>query len=73
MLLFVRGDGVKLKPLIMFKGVPNARIAQGFEGFDDERVLHIVQENAWTNNNVLEYWCDSLQEEQAERSFYLTH
>jgi len=33
----------------VFKGVPNARIVQEVKGFDDERALHITQQNAWTD------------------------
>jgi len=34
-----RGDGVKLKPLIVYKGVPGARIEAEVTGFDDDLMM----------------------------------
>ena len=55
-LLAVRGDGRKLKPLIVFKGVSNARVSQEVRNYDDDISLHTAQAKAWTDEDVLKYW-----------------
>jgi len=57
-LFFARGDAVKFPPLIVYKGVPNARVEAEVEEYDDQDALHCVQENAWTDAEVLEIWCN---------------
>jgi len=44
----------------VYKGVPGARIEVEVTGFDDAEAVHCVQENAWTDSEVLNYWCGSI-------------
>ena len=55
-LLFTRGDGVKCTPLIVYKGTFNGRVSREVKGFDDNRAMHVAQDKAWTNYDVLNYW-----------------
>jgi len=51
-ILLARGDGQKLKPLIVFKTIPDARVAREVEKYNNKRTHHTVQENAWTDTQV---------------------
>lgn len=64
-LLSVRGDGVKCKPLIVYKGAPFARIYNEVRAFDDDFALHTVQDKAWTDLTVLRYWCTRIWSQAA--------
>ena len=59
-ILLARGDGQKYKPMIVFKAVPGARIAREIMAYDDENAHHTVQENAWTDEEVLEGWNEEI-------------
>lgn len=67
-ILLVRSDGQKYKPLIVFKAVPGARIAHEIEEYDDDEVHHTVQENAWTDEEVLKTWNEEIWSPIIERN-----
>lgn len=53
-LLLVRGDGYKYPPLIVFKAIPDARIARELKEFDDGDAYHTVQKSAWSSSRAME-------------------
>lgn len=55
-LLGIRSDGVKLKPLIVYRGAPNATVNREVSDLDDDAAMHTVQRNAWTDLAVLTHW-----------------
>jgi hypothetical protein len=55
-LFLIRADGVKCKPLIVFKGSSKGRIAKEVKGFNNEHITCCAQSNAWCDLQVLEIW-----------------
>ncbi len=53
-LLVVTLTGEKLSPFIIFKGMPNGRVAQEVSQFDSN-VVCTVQKNAWMDKTTFLY------------------
>ena len=58
-LVCVAADGTKLPPLIVYKAKPNGTVQREFKHFPKE-CKYIVQENAWTDEQVMLYWVDNV-------------
>ena len=60
--LAVSADGDKLKPMVIFKGTPDGRIATrelpDFETSDE--LLLCCQEHAWQDERNMEWWIDAI-------------
>ena len=55
-MFLIRADGIKCKPLVVFKGAQKGRIAREVNNFSNEEKECCAQNNAWVNQNVLEVW-----------------
>ncbi len=58
-LLGVTLTGEKLPPFIIFKGIPNGRVAQEVSQVDSN-VVCTVQKNAWMDETSFLFWTESI-------------
>ena len=59
-MFLIRADGIKCKPLVVFKGAQKGRIAREFNNFTNGEIVCCAQNNAWVNQNVLNVWFDEV-------------
>ena len=46
--------------MVVFKVIRGARIVREIQEYDSEEALHTVQENVWTNEEVLRTWNEEI-------------
>ena len=59
-LFLIRADGIKCKPLIIFKGAYKGRIAKEVKSYSNDEILCCTQPNAWNDSHVLKIWIDEI-------------
>ena len=55
-LFLIRTDGIKWKPLIVFKGTPKRRIEREGKLFNNWNIACCIQTNIWFDSEVLKIW-----------------